>query len=338
MTPLDQARRQPHGRAGRPFINVETKRDFGALILIASVSAVIAYGYFTRVDWPNFDRRLILHHDIITGTAAAPFRYRILVPVVIEPLYQALSLVLPAKTSFLLVYAVFDLAAIFFLLASLFSWLRTWFDRQQALVGALFAAGTMPIALQDHYYAPWSLLDAGLFTMAMLAIHGRRHWLVTVLLLISALNRETAVLIPLAYLATIDHTDAVGRRKTWLLFGGWVSIWAAVFLGLRYVLGPAPSIELASVFAFNISRTGFLLALLNGSLFLGGFWLFALLGFRHAPRPIQRLTWIIPVYLAVILVWGVWYEVRLLMPMYPILLGLGLSFLYRREPRSEAHG
>ena len=34
-------------------------------------------------------------------------------------------------------------------------------------------------------------------------------------------------------------------------------------------------------------------------------------------------------------VWGIWWEVRLLMPLYPVLFALALSYLYEplREPR-----
>ena len=39
----------------------------------------------------------------------------------------------------------------------------------------------------------------------------------------------------------------------------------------------------------------------------------------------------VPAYLMTVAVWGIWWEVRLLMPLYPILFALALSYLY--EPR-----
>ena len=121
-------------------MNIERKIDFSSLILILSVSAVIAYGYFGRVDRPNFELRLELHNQIITGTAPSPYRYRILVPFAGEILTRTLLVILPMKAAFLLSYAIYDLTVIFFLLAVLFLWLRTWFNMEQALIGVLFIA------------------------------------------------------------------------------------------------------------------------------------------------------------------------------------------------------
>jgi hypothetical protein len=74
---------------------------------------------------------------------------------------------------------------------------------------------------------------------------------------------------------------------------------------------------------------------MNGSLFLGGFWLFAVLGFRFAPRLVRQAALIVPLYLVVIAIWGVWNEVRLLMPLYPVLIPLGMSFIWRPSTRNS---
>jgi hypothetical protein len=224
----------------------------------------------------------------------------------------------------------------------LFFWLRTWFNTEQALIGVLFVAGTMPIALQDHYFQPSSLLEAGLFTAALHAIHRKRYWLLASLVALAALNRETAIFIPLAFLLTIDIKDLLNAsgKNDWkriVLSGGLFFIWAAVFWGLRNFLGSTSHVlTLAGLLARNTTKASLLSTFVNGSLFLGGLWVFAFLGFRYAPRFIKQVTLIVPLYLSTILVWGVWYEVRLLMPLYPILVPLGLSFLYLQEQKTIA--
>ena len=321
---------------------IEKKRDLSALILILSVSVVIAYGYFNRVDRPNFESRLELHNQIITGTAPSPYRYRIIVPFAAEVFTKALSVVWPVKSSFLISYAIYDLLAVFFLLAGLFFLLRTWFNREQALIGVLFVAGTMPIALQDNYFQPWSLLEAGLFSAALLAIHSKRYWLLASLVALAALNRETAVFIPLAFLLTIDMKNFLNtiNKNDWkpiVLFGGLLLIWAVVFFGLRYFLGSTSHIEtMEGLLARNITKGSLFYTCVNGSLFLGGLWVFAFLGFRYAPLFIKRVALIIPLYFITVMFFGVWYEVRLLMPLYPVLVPLGLSFIYLQEQKNMA--
>lgn len=321
---------------------IEKKIDISALILILSVSAVIAYGYFNRVDRPNFESRLELHNQIIAGTAPSPYRYRILVPFICEVLTKSLSVFVSGKASFLLAYGIYDLLAIFFLLVALFYWLRTWFSADRALIGTLFVADTMPIALQDHYFQPWSLLEGGLFSTGLLAIYKQHYRLLVALVALASLNRETALFIPLAFLLTIDMKSLVNsrsknERRLILIFCGLCLIWAAVFWGLRLSLGSASHIEtIERLLAQNTTKGSLFHTFVNGGLFLGGFWAFALLGFRYAPSFIKRVALVVPLYLLTVIVWGVWYEVRLLMPLYPILMPLGLSFLYSQEVKTMA--
>lgn len=309
--------------------------------MILSVSVVIAYGYFTKVDLVNYKTRLELHNQILEGTAPSPYRYRILVPFVVEVFTKALSTVLPIRASFLLSYGIYDLLAVFFLLAMLFIWLRTWFN-EEALIGVLFVAATIPIALQDHNFQPWSLLEAGLFSAALLAIDKKRFWLLVFIVTLATLNRETAVFIPLAYLVTIDRKSDLktSSKKDWepiLLFSGLFLIWLAIFWGLRYMRGNALQIEtFRELLARNTIKGSLFYAVVNGSLFLGGLWVFAILGYKNAPLFIKRIALIIPLYLLTIMVWGVWYEVRLLMPLYPILVPLGLYYLFPKERKAIA--
>jgi hypothetical protein len=312
--------------------------DLSALVLIISVSAVIAHKYFNEVDMPNFESRLELHNEIISGTAPSPYRYRILVPFVAEFIIHVLSVVFPNKVSFLLVYTMYDLLSISFLLLVLFFWLRTWFTKDQALIGVLFIAGTIPIALQDHYFQPWSLLEAGFFSAALVAIHRQHYLLLVSLTVLASLNRETALFIPLAFLLSIERRSINKNKwKPIILFIGLLLIWATTFLGLRYFLGSASHVAtIQELLAQNVTKGNLLRTLGNVSLFLGGFWIFAIFGFRDAPIFIQRLSLIVPLYLITVAIWGVWYEVRLLMPLYPILLPSGLCFLYPQERREMA--
>ena len=315
--------------------------DLSRLILILSVSAVVAYGYVNRVDRPNFESRLELHSQIIAGTAPSPYRYRVLVPFIAEGFTKALSAVFPLKISFLLAYAIYDLLAVCFLLVTLFFWLRTWFDGDQSLIGVLFVAGTMPIALQDHYFQPWSLLEAGLFTAALLAIHRQRYWLLVSLVILASLNRETAIFIPMTFLLAIDtrtilHTRSAREWKPVLLFGALLLIWTAVFFGLRYILGSVSLLgAVGGLLAHNTTRGSLFYTFVNAGLLLGGFWVFTLMGLKYAPTYIKRIVLVIPFYLITVMIWGVWYEVRLLMPLYAVLVALGLSFLYLRKPTEQ---
>jgi hypothetical protein len=151
---------------------------------------------------------------------------------------------------------------------------------------------------------------------------------------LATVNRETGIFISLAFAVT----DASAWRSMQVKAIPWsfllrlailFTTWLVIFLGLRYVRGPAAAAEtIRGLQARNVTFESLMSTALNVTLFLGAFWVFAALGFFAAPSVVRRLSLIVPVYLGLIAVWGVWYEVRLLMPLYPILLPLGLSFLF----------
>ncbi len=316
-------------RMARPIANAE----FGALVLIFSASLLLGYQYLNQVDVPNFQPRFDLHHQIVQATAPSPYRYRVLAPFAAEWLINLFSVGFPAEKAFLLAYAIYDWIAILLSLVFLFFWLRIWFESEPATVGVLFVAATMPIAFQDHYFQPWSLLEPALFSLSLLAIYRRNLWLLATLVFLASLNRETAVFLPLAFLMTIQGEN---RQRTQSMFWFWVLllIWAVVFFGLRYFRGNAPHVEtVAGLLAQNLTPRSLFYAFLNSSLFLGGFWVFVVAGFRYAATFLKKASLVIPFYLLTVFIWGIWQEVRLLFPLYPFLLPLGLSFLYRHNEK-----
>ncbi len=309
------------------------KAEFGALVLIVSASLLLGHQYLNQVDIPNRQLRFDLHHQIIQATAPSPYRYRVLAPFAAEWLINLFSVDFPAEKAFLLAYAFYDWIAILLSLVSLFFWLRIWFENEPALIGVLFVASTMPIAFQDHYFQPWSLLEPALFSLSLLAMYRRNFWLLAASVLLASLNRETAVFLPLAFLMTIQGENSQ-RMQSMLWSGVLLLIWAAVFFGLRYFRGNASHVEtVAGLLAQNITPRSLFYAFFNSSLFLGGFWIFVVAGFRYAATFLKKASLVIPFYLLTVLIWGIWQEVRLLLPLYPFLLPLGLSFLYRHNEK-----
>ena len=76
------------------------------------------------------------------------------------------------------------------------------------------------------------------------------------------------------------------------------------------------------------------IAATSWALLLGAFWVCAVLGMRRAPR--EPCALVLPIYLLTILIWGNWIEVRLLLPMYPVLLPLALSYLFAPRKNADA--
>jgi hypothetical protein len=296
------------------------------ILLTASLIPALDYG-FGPGDETLIARREI-HRGILDHSSRAPDRYRWLVPMIVEPPVQLLTRWMPYNRAFDRFSTVFYLFAITTMLWSLFALLRRWFADEAALMAALVAACTLRITMRQHDYAPYSLLEPTFVALALLAILQKRHLWLGVLIALASFNRETAVFLVLLYLVTSDWS-----RTAWLRTIGYGAVWAAIFLGVRAVSGDAERYwTIERVWRTNIGQPQLVLA--NLAMLLGIFWLLAPLGWRRTPIFLRKAALIVPAYLVTVAIWGIWWEVRLLLPLYPILFGMALSYLY--EPRAAA--
>jgi len=249
--------------------------------IIFSVSTVVAYDYFNRIDRPNLKIRIEVQQSIITGTSDSPYRYRILVPFLTEAASKKLLSFMEYPDAFQISYAVYDFCAIFFILLTLYIYLNIWWTKEQSLIGCLFASATITIALRDHYFQPWSLLETALFTLSLVLIYKEYYGLLCLVIIIATLNKETAIFIPLAYFFTrIDLKNKTTLyHKHIFLICIFFLIWLIPFLILRYLLlGISPHIHsMKELFTYNWTAVSANRAVLNVWLFLGFFWVFAVL-------------------------------------------------------------
>ena len=296
--------------------------------VFCAAAAVTSLDYSFHPGESTLLARRGFHHGILNRTANAPERYRVLIPAIVEGPIRALASVMPYEQAFDRAYAIFYLLAMVSMLWSIYAYLTEWFTDDQALVGALLVACTVRITIRQHDWAPGSYLEPGFFAIGLLLILRDRRWWFALLVAVASLSRETGVFLVLLYAATAP----LGRR-TWRTTLAYLAVSGAVFLGVRFVAGDAERYwTLGRVLETNLSQP--LLAVFNISVFLGAVWLFAVLGFARAPAFVRRAAIVIPIYLAAIAVWGIWWEVRLLMPLYPLVVPLALSYLF--PPSSSA--
>ena len=289
--------------------------------------------YFVAIDLQ--DRAFIYgqHQNVIAGVAGSPYRYRVLVPFLLEALTRVFSVAMPREVAFLAASLVYDCLAFVAQLLILFALVRQFFSRRQAFVGLTYIAGLSVLTLAYFTYQPWSILEVALFALGfLLAYRGRWVW-VGVVVVLGALNRETGVFLPLALLlASLGSLWPLRintlSRETRIAFG-LVVLSTAIFAGLRLVRGSAPAVDpLGLVVARNLERNNLIAAGGAVVLFLGLGWYYACRGLPSAPNYVRRLARVVPFYLAAFVIWGWWREVRILTSLYPILLPLVLTYCY----------
>jgi branched-subunit amino acid transport protein AzlD len=199
----------------------------------------------------------------------------------------------------------------------------------------------MSVALRDHYFQPWSIIESFFFVFGLYLVFKKSNAALAVVIVLASLNRETSILIPLAFLLGNCACSESRNTKSGLLcapsrhvigqFIMYASLSIFVLVIVRYLLGSAENVNsIPELWSINTTEANLVKAVVNVALFLGIFWAFAVLGFRGAPDFIRRTSLVMPFYLIPIIVLGVWFEVRLLMPVYALLVPLGVSYLSRR--------
>ena len=312
----------------------------GAMLMTAVLVNASDYSFLV----PLREVRVASHQQVVAHSAPAPARYRLLVPMVLDVPIRFLSTVMPYDKAFGRVYAVFHFAALLTLLAMLVYELSRWFTLEQAMVGALLVGSTIRLALRQGEYmdlssipltgvfAPHSLLEPIFVAGTVVLALTKNTWWITALLVLATLNSEASAFLPLVYLA-VRGISAQSLKATI----GLATIWMAISVAIRLVVGTSePALIPGEMWRDNLAHLP--TTVINVGLFIGPLWLLAALGMKRAPEPVRRASLLIPIYMGAVAIAGLWWDVRLLMGLYPILIPLVLAALFAPRPApAERH-
>ena len=274
--------------------------------------------------------------DIASGDGVDPYRYRFLVPVSatwIENIdNRTLDLVSMAQ-----VHRLYYLLSLFILMWVVRLMLGAFgFSRSVGFAGALFLATLLPVALRDHSYQAWSWIESVLVALAVL-VTLRRPSVATygIISFFAALNRETSIILPLIPLAVaISRRQSPERARLLSVAVTSLVIVASTQLFLRLIF-PGPSggreISVRGIWDTNLKPDLLNLSRENVTILISSITITALLGIflRRTPRDslwIAGLT--VPPLLAGWLIFALWWEVRVLLPVVILVLPISLSSMF----------
>lgn len=262
------------------------------------------------------------HQAIIDHTANSPYRYRVLAA------YFA-DLLAPYHTNagVMVGYTLAHIIVFPLMLFSVYAWLRLWLDVPIAFIGLLMIVGLMPIMLRVWGTALFSAVEVVFLCVGLVLLYRQpRYWTLAfaLVVLIASFNRETALLLPLAYATTqLARWREVGYWLRGLLFG---SIWAVVFVGLRLTLGTGvDDVPIAEAWRLNTLGLWHTQEAVFKNLFFLPIWVLYIDQIRRAPAFLKRLVPVALVYLMLFLVFAFWNEVRLLLPLLVFTFPVALS-------------
>lgn len=256
--------------------------------------------------------------EVAGGTAQSPYQYRVLLPYA----FHALSKTVDERV---LIWAIwFLLLAILALIIDEFS--RSYFADATVILWTLIATTTVAVIIYGHAgaFPYWAGFEVILFATTILLLQRQQYNALLAVVVLATLNRETALFMVLM-IALVSRN----LRLSTILGAAWAITYGA----LRIYFGSAePVFTLHQTILMNLQpvSASFVILLLW---FSGSILYAAWKGRDAAPELVQRAAWYIPFYLVAVAVFGVWTEIRLLLPLIPVLAPLAMAGFERESSR-----
>lgn len=311
---MDSVRQKP---------DVPARNELWLHATITAWSLVAVYIYMMQVMLPGVTKAFEVFNQILSHSATSPYNYRILVPYVIKVIMAPLSTILEPQTAFFTACVVYLFAAIWLSAMVLFRLLRLWFDVTLSLIGIAMFCLMVAVAARYEFFQPWSLIEPALYAAAiMLGLRRRAGWAL-LLTVIATPNRETGLFVPLLFCAALPGPWLDRKRILWLtVLGG---TWAVIFLGVRAIVGPS-AVPYTIRYVFRSNMHSWPIAAMSSVAFFATIFP-AVLGARRAPVEIQRCALTLLPFVPLVMVFGMWWEVRHWLPMACIFLPYTLAGL-----------
>ena len=264
------------------------------------------------------------HRQTIAGEYLNPHQYRVLAPFLVQAIFQPQTDA-AIRTAYVLAHAV----ALPAMLGALYLYWKRWVSDVAALAGVLFIAAYSPLMFAVYGLSLNNPLEIILLCAGLLwLLSGRAGVVFAALVVVGTLNRETALLLPLAYAAL--HLPEWKRPRVLVQAFSFFALWAVVFGGVRLVIGPVPDqIAVADVWKANTSSPWHMTnALINLGVTVP-VWILAALDWKTAPARLKRLALVGLPYLGLLMAFALWNETRLLLPLFALWMPLALRTLER---------
>lgn len=313
----------------------ENKSDRRILLFSLYISILLSFFYLRTILLPNAELILNLHQNILDGTAPSPYNFRLLATYSIEAI-SFLTQILTNKESSSIALSVaiftsFWLTLFYFYLAKFLQ----KFHRTSLTFLGLISCGLMTlIVFQDHYHQPWSFSEAALYAATFYYATSKKWFITLIITILASSNRITGIFIPFIYLCCNielkstfiallnSNKNVIGRAITLS-----ISAILTIFI-IRLIKGNAEHVHTVyEILEMNTTRQNLLMFFVNTLMFLGPFWLYSFKGYKLCNKTHKMLLISILPYLSSIAIFGIWKEVRMLLPFYPIFISLGLFYL-----------
>lgn len=276
-------------------------------LLMLLLAASFAKLHIDVIDRAYLFDEIVLHGQVVRHVAPAPYQYRVLQPMLVDPVIKDIPKHWYRK-SFVFFYSLIRFVSLSTALIGLFFALRKRFTHWTAFGGTLLLSAFIPFTFHNYYFQPSTIMEYAVFAIALLAtVEKKIVWLYP-LMLVGTLNRETTLFVPFIYI--LWHFPAL-RKSDYLKLIPLFAIWAIVFAGVRFLI-PAPTnlLDIGEYIRLNLTSYYENLDVLP---FLA-ICLVPLVRLRGMPGEYKRLMLFNLIWFPLHFVASQWWEVRYYIP------------------------
>ena len=290
-----------------------------SFLLALSTSGIFIW-YIARTDWQNPLFRLA---DMIEGTAYRPYVYRALIPFLV----RVFERIYPFRAE-LYTFALMFLALVGFVLSVRSFAISLWQSVGKAdLVSLLSIAGLIPFIARDGKI--YDFPDLFLFTLGLLFLAQQKWKIFFIVYLLGCINKETMVFLSLVF--AIYFFRRMSAREFWALLMGQVIVFCVIKLWITWTFRNNPG---GVVEVHLVEQVKSLLYLPDFLLFYGLFALcvaiFVLVDWHKKPEFLRfSVVALLPALLVANLFFGVPYEIRTYLDVFPVLFLLSIPTVQR---------
>ena len=273
-----------------------------------------------------------VHVQMIEGVAGNPWQYRILADWILDPMINQLDdigISNPQVFAFI-VFRFIQCLLIF--LAAGFYYQKLGLSLFANLLGLSILAWGMSLSLYNSDLAFNNFFDIAFYLIAAIIILDGKFIWIPLLMVLTAFNRETSVLIPFMLIGFVYfHEDRSKFMKPVIFYAiGSLAIFTAIFFGLRVYYGEQQFLTADGYYpgigllVLNLSR---LVTWEQLIITLGVVPFLALFSYRYWPRTLKVFFWVVvPAWLAVHFFAALIAETRLLLVPHALVFIPGALF------------
>ncbi|MFO7945304.1 MAG: hypothetical protein R6V19_00600 [Armatimonadota bacterium] len=297
------------------------------VVLYGAFAAMVAMGYYFIGHQDRLALDIIQEHQrCLQGTFQAPWQYRPLMVWMAERLVGGLQ----GITDLPIIVAYTILRFIFLWLAfiSFHIYCRKWLTTAESILATATIVPMVWLSMLFYVGCHSDWLNLLLFILGFIAISRDRYIYLLPIIAAGVPNREMVL-----FLCVWALADAVMKRKLNYATLGILAAAGVVgmseYLAIRAHFGPRPRLTPLVMFLDNFgSLTSAARNIIIPAVVFNIFWVLPYLRFSRLPRFFKPALLIVPLFVVLHYVIAIPYEVRLFLPLVPLVIPAGYLTLF----------